>query len=49
MAKSDKSPEAAEHSGGRELNFLSVGPVWLVFLLVLLAAAGTVITWLFGS
>jgi hypothetical protein len=48
MAKSDKNPEAAEHSGGRELNFLSVGPVWLVFLLLLLATAGTVITWLFG-
>ena len=48
MAKSDKNPEAAEHSGGRELNFLSVGPVWLVFLPLLLATAGTVITWLFG-
>jgi hypothetical protein len=49
MARSDKNPEVARGSGGRELNFLPDNPVALTFLLLLLAAAGAVIIWLFGS
>jgi hypothetical protein len=49
MAKSDKNPEPAHGSRCDEVNFLPDRPVWLVFLLLLLAAAGVVIAWLFGS
>lgn len=49
MAKSDKNPEPTDGSGCHEMRFLPDRPVWLVSLLLLLAAAGAIIAWLFGS
>lgn len=47
MAESDRNP--ARDSGDGEVSFLPDRPVWLALLLLLLAAAGVTISWLFGS